>query len=99
MKEVINLEESLIEVIDATPIKTIDGQDYVLSIEEKSIVSKYEKAWREGRGKRIAAIIEKASKPDYGTAEEQLEYLCESGLTALVVRNTIIKNQFNKDGE
>lgn len=50
------------------------------------------------REKKEAAKIE-ASKPNYGSVEDQLKYATENGLDALVSRNIEIRNNFKKTGE
>ena len=94
MKEVIGLQGSPTMVPRQTLVKTINGTDHLLTDVEKLVLASVESGWRRDKGLRIAKILERASKPHYGTAEEQLEYAVENGWDALVSRNLLIKSNF-----
>ena len=77
----------------ANKYKMVDGQSIQLSDDEQTAVDNEQAAATSA----IAAVAYKRKRQkEYGTVEEQLEYIVENGLDAFITRQNGIKDKYPK---
>ena len=82
MKQAYSLDGKLQAVPASTPTRNRGGVRYLLTDEDKAKeAAKEAKYLSEAPQRALAAVIE-ARKKEYGTAEQQIEYITEYGLAA-----------------
>ena len=77
----------------ANKYKMVDGQSIQLSDDEQTAVDNEQAAATSA----IAAVAYKRKRQiEYGTVEEQLEYIVENGLDAFISKQNGIKSKYPK---
>tara|TARA_B100000029_G_scaffold97278_1_gene87577 strand:- start:525 stop:764 length:240 start_codon:yes stop_codon:yes gene_type:complete len=78
----------------ANKYKMVDGQSIQLSDDEQTAVDNEQAAATSA----IAAVAYKRKRQkEYGTVEEQLEYIVENGLDAFISKQNGIKSKYPKE--
>jgi len=78
----------------ANKYKMVDGQSIQLSDDEQTAVDNEQAAATSA----IAAVAYKRKRQkEYGTVEEQIEYIVENGLDAFISKQNGIKSKYPKE--
>jgi len=96
MKYAIDNNGAEVQVPIDTPVSTKDGVHYLLTPEAEEELATRNAIWESKAPERAVQAVIRKRVNEYGTAEEQLEFLVENGLQALIDRNTAIKQKYPK---
>lgn len=79
------------EVSDDTPVKTIDGVHYLLTTADIEEVNRRQVEWLSGANGRALQQMINNRKKEYGSIENQIEFITENGLAAWQAKVAQIK--------
>ncbi len=86
MKEAINEAGKKVQVSENTPVKTIDGINYILTKADQDEMKAREDQWATKQQERQRSAVISARRKEYGSAESQLEEIAANGLNAWIDR-------------
>lgn len=98
-KEAIDLNGEKIQVSIETPVIRKNGQNYIHTPEQQVEYEARQAAFESTAAERVENAITLKRLNEYGNALQQIEYLVENGLDALIQRNIAIKNKHSKPNE